>query len=311
MTIDTLLACDGPIVVAAFYKYVYLSDHEALAPRLKSLCVDHGILGTILLASEGINGTVAGSRPGIDALLAHLRSDARLTDLEHKESYTAEAPFRRMKVRLKREIMGLGVPGSHPIRQVGQYVKPEEWNALIDDPSVLVLDTRNSYEVAVGTFERAMDPGTRTFREFPEFVTRNLEPAKHTRVAMFCTGGIRCERASSYLIEQGFSEVYHLQGGILKYLETVPPEESRWTGECYVFDERVAVDHALQRGELGQCPACGDPVSEADHAMEGYVAGISCPRCYQDLDDRRRSRLQERRRQQELARSRAATALDH
>jgi len=276
---EELLTPATLIVVAAFYKFFPFPDFAEHREPLRSLCDSHGVRGTILLAPEGVNGTIAGPREGIHAVLAQLRSDARMADLEHKESFTDAPPFRRMKVRLKREIMGLGAPGSHSIGQVGQYVTPEEWNALLDDPDVLVLDTRNDYEVAVGAFDRAVNPKTTTFREFPEFVAENLDPRQHTKIAMYCTGGIRCEKASSFLLGQDFAEVYHLKGGILKYLETVSPEESRWRGECFVFDERVAVDHALQPGSHIKCRACGCAVSEEDCASELYEEGVSCPRC--------------------------------
>lgn len=237
------------IVVAALYKFVSLPDYQALREPLRQVMLDNGVKGTLLLAEEGINGTVSGWRQGIDALLAWLKRDPRFADLEHKESYCEEQPFRRTKVKLKKEIVTLGVPQVDPTRQVGTYVEPKDWNALIDDPEVVLIDTRNDYEVAIGTFERAVDPKTGSFREFPDYVNTHFDPRRHKKVAMFCTGGIRCEKASSYLLSQGFEQVYHLKGGILKYLEEVPAEQSKWRGECFVFDERVTVGHALAEGE--------------------------------------------------------------
>ncbi|MCB5186155.1 rhodanese-related sulfurtransferase [Methylobacillus gramineus] len=292
------------IVVAALYKFASLPDYQEVQPGLLAFCNAQNIKGTLLLAEEGINGTVAGNRAGIDALLTYLRQDARLADIEHKESFTDELPFYRMKVRLKKEIVTLGVPGIDPNKKVGNYVKPEDWNALISDPDVIVIDTRNDYEYGIGTFKGALDPQTTTFREFPEYVSKNLDPSKHKKVAMFCTGGIRCEKASSYMMEQGFEEVYHLQGGILKYLENVPPEESMWEGECFVFDQRVAVKHGLEVGDYDQCFACRHPISATDMASEQYVKGISCPCCYDALSPEKRASIEERQKQIELARKR-------
>ncbi len=235
-------------VVIAFYKFVFLPDCHEMRIPLRSFCQQHGVMGTILLATEGINGTIAGSREGIDAVIAHLHSDPRFADLEWKESYYEGLPFEKMKVRLKREIVGLGVPQIDPLRKVGTYVSPEEWNSLISNPDVIIVDTRNNYEVELGSFKGAIDPHTKAFREFPKFVEKNLDPEKNKKIAMFCTGGIRCEKASSYLLDKGFQEVYHLQGGILKYLETIPKEESLFDGECFVFDDRVTLDHELKKG---------------------------------------------------------------
>lgn len=235
------------IVVAAFYHFTALPDYQDMRSPLKSFCQAHHLKGTILLASEGINSTIAGSRFGIDALLAHLRSDPRLQTLEHKESHCDRMPFQRLKVRLKKEIVTLGVPGIDPTHTVGKYVEPKDWNALISDPNVVTIDTRNQYEVELGTFEGAINPQLDAFGEFPNFVQQNLNPNAHQKVAMFCTGGIRCEKASAYTIAQGFKEVYHLKGGILKYLEEIPPSESLWQGECFVFDERISVDSHLRQ----------------------------------------------------------------
>jgi UPF0176 protein len=248
------------LVVATFYKFVRLPDFAELRSSLHTCCEAFDIRGTILLAAEGINGTIAGTPEAIDAFLAKLRSDSRFADLEHKESTADAPPFDRLKVKLKSEIVTLGLPEINPNEQVGTYVKPQDWNALIQDPDVVVIDTRNAYEVNIGSFEGAENPQTRSFRQFPDYVQR-LDPDQHPKVALFCTGGIRCEKASSYLLSQGFSEVYHLQGGILKYLEEVPEAESLWQGECFVFDQRVAVQHGLAAGTHEMCQACGHPVA--------------------------------------------------
>ena len=291
-------------IVAALYKFVSLPDYEAFCDPLKNECVRLGLKGTLLLAAEGINGTVSGSREGIDGLLSYLQTDKRFAGLEHKESVYDEQPFYRMKVKLKREIVTMGVEGIDPNHIVGTYVKPQEWNALISDPDVVVVDTRNYYEYAIGSFERALDPGTDTFREFPAYVKENLNPEQHKKVAMFCTGGIRCEKATAYLKEQGFNEVYHLQGGILKYLEEVPQEKSLWRGECFVFDNRVAVDHSLGKGSYDQCHGCRHPITEQDKLSPLYMQGVSCPRCHDALTDSQKARFLERQKQIELARER-------
>ena len=249
------------IVVVALYKFVSLEDYQALRQPLLDTLMTNGVKGTLLLAREGINGTVAGPRDGMDAVLAWLRSDPRLSDLDYKESLCDEMPFYRTKVKLKKEIVTLGVDGISPTKRVGTYVEPQDWNALISDPEVLLIDTRNDYEVSIGSFQGAVDPKTKTFREFPEYVKAHYDPTKHKKVAMFCTGGIRCEKASSYMLEEGFDEVFHLKGGILKYFEEVPAEQSMWDGECFVFDNRVAVRHDLAPGSFDQCHACRHPVS--------------------------------------------------
>lgn len=289
------------IIVAALYKFAKLPDYRDMQPGVLDFCVAQGLKGTLLLAAEGINGTVAGTRAGIDALVSFLRADARLADLEHKESYANEMPFYRMKVRLKKEIVTLGVPGIDPNEKVGIRVAPEDWNALISDPDVVLIDTRNGYEYDIGTFRGAVDPATDTFREFPDYVSKNLDPAKHKKVAMFCTGGIRCEKATSFMLEQGFEEVYHLQGGILKYLEKIPAEKSLWQGECFVFDQRVAVGHGLALGEYDQCHACRYPVSPQEKASPKYQEGISCPHCFDSLTEEKRVSTAERQKQVELA----------
>jgi UPF0176 protein len=298
---------NNPLVVAAVYKFVKLADCAKLRAPLQAQCEALGVTGTLLLAEEGINGTIAGTRSGIDKILAYLRSDPRLSDLEHKESAANQPPFYRMKVKLKKEIVTMGVPGIDPNELVGQYVKPEDWNALISDPDVLLVDTRNDYEVEVGTFKGAVDPRITTFREFPEYVKNNFDPAKQPRVAMFCTGGIRCEKASAYMLQQGFSEVYHLQGGILKYLENVPAEQSLWQGECFVFDQRVAVGQGLAPGHYELCYGCSRPITVEEKTSPKYQAGVSCPNCYDSLTSEKRAAALERQKQVELAKQRGET----
>lgn len=292
------------IVVAALYKFVKLQDFAEKQHPLLSLCQAHNIKGTILLAPEGINGTVAGSRQAIDCILSFLRTDSRLADLEHKESYTNNPPFDRMKVRLKKEIVTIGLPGVDPNEQVGTYVNPKDWNTLISDPQVTVIDTRNDYEVSIGSFKGSQNPQTESFGEFPEYVRNHLDPKKHKKVALFCTGGIRCEKASSFMLSQGFEEVYHLKGGILKYLEEVPESESFWDGECFVFDQRIAVRHGLEPGSYDMCPSCGHPISEADKSSSKYQEGVSCPSCFDTLSEDKKARQQEKKRQLDLSRKR-------
>ena len=296
-------------VVATFYKFVKLPDCAEKRDVLLRYCQAQGIKGTILLATEGINGTLAGSREAIDAVLSVLRSDPRLVDLEHKESYADSPPFDRMKVRLKKEIVTLGLPEIDPSDRVGTYVSPREWNALISDPEVTVIDTRNDYEVSIGTFQRAQNPQTASFRQFPDFVHNHLNPTKHKKVAMFCTGGIRCEKATAFLMAQGFQEVYHLKGGILKYLEEVPEDESLWQGECFVFDQRIAVEHGLEVGTHEMCRSCGHPISEADKRSPYYQEGIACPYCCDRLTEEKRARQEARQRQIELNRRSRTTQL--
>ncbi|KUJ82580.1 rhodanese domain-containing protein [Microbulbifer flavimaris] len=293
-----------PVVVCALYKFISLDDFESLREPLLNVMLENQVRGTLLLAKEGINGTVAGSREGIDALLAHLQSDPRLAELDYKESFTGEMPFLRSKVKLKREIVTMGVEGIDPRRTVGTYVKPQDWNALISDPEVLLIDTRNDYEFQVGTFENAINPKTESFREFPDYVKEHLDPEKHKKVAMFCTGGIRCEKSTAFLKEQGFDEVYHLQGGILKYLEDVPKEETLWNGECFVFDERVTVNHDLERGNYQQCNACRMPVTEEEMQSPKFEQGVSCPHCFDKVSEADRARYREREKQIQLAKQR-------
>ncbi|MBC7973254.1 MAG: rhodanese-related sulfurtransferase [Verrucomicrobia bacterium] len=285
------------LVVATLYKFVKLPDAAEKQPLLLSQCRLQGVKGTILLAEEGINGTIAGSREAIDAVLSFLRADPRLVDLEHKESVADAQPFDRMKVRLKSEIVTIGVPEADPNTQVGTYIDPKDWNAVLADPNVTVIDTRNGYEVSIGSFQGAENPQTRSFRQFPEYVRTHLNPAQHKKVALFCTGGIRCEKASAFMLAQGFEEVYHLKGGILKYLEEIPPDESLWEGECFVFDQRVAVQHGLEAGTYDLCRACGHPLSAADKASLHYEDGISCPYCIDRLTEEKRARQEARREQ--------------
>jgi UPF0176 protein len=290
-------------VVATFYKFVSIPDYRELRGPLLAYCQQQKITGTILLATEGINATIAGEPGGVDALLKFLRSDSRLADLTFKESLTNVPPFQRLKVKLKKEIVTLGQPAANPTQQVGTYVSAGQWNQLISDPEVLLIDTRNDYEVKIGTFKGAINPQTPSFREFPEYVSQKLDPQRHKKVAMFCTGGIRCEKASSYLLNQGFEQVYHLKGGILKYLEDVPPEESLWEGECFVFDGRVAVTHGLERGHHDMCLSCGHPISPSDKLSPQYQEGVSCLHCFATLTPEKRARQQEKQRQKALFQS--------
>lgn len=292
------------VVVCALYKFVTLEDYEQKRQPLLDVMLENDVKGTLLLAQEGINGTVASSRQGIDNLLNWLKQDERLADLDHKESFDESMPFYRTKVKLKKEIVTMGVEGIDPKEVVGTYVKPKDWNALISDPDVILVDTRNDYEVAIGTFKNAIDPKTETFREFPEYVEKNLDKTEHKKVAMFCTGGIRCEKSTAYLKEQGFEEVYHLEGGILKYLEEVPAEDSLWEGECFVFDNRVAVNHDLEKGQYDQCHACRMPITEDDKLHVNYQKGVSCHHCYDKQTPEQRQRYSERERQIQLAKQR-------
>ncbi len=302
--IQTMPSANTRVVICALYHFVILDNYKNLRQPLLDFMLEHKIKGTLLLAQEGINGTVASSQKSIDALLKWLKADRRLAELRHKNSYDIEMPFYRTRVKLKKEIVTMGVEGIDPNQVVGTYVKPADWNALISDPDVILVDTRNAYETAIGTFKNAIDPNTETFREFPQYVKQNLNPEKHKKVAMFCTGGIRCEKSTAYLKEQGFSEVYHLQGGILKYLEEVSPEESMWEGECFVFDNRVSVDHSLEKGSYDQCHACRLPITEDDKKSEKYIQGVSCPHCFDKKTDEQRARFMEREKQVQLANAR-------
>ncbi|MDX1438611.1 MAG: rhodanese-related sulfurtransferase [Rubricoccaceae bacterium] len=292
------------ILVAALYKFVSLPDYERLQQPLLVCCRKNNVMGTILLAEEGINGTIAGPPEGIHSVLAFLKSDERLADLEHKESWTGEPPFYRMKVRLKREIVSMGVPEVDPNEVVGTYVEPVDCNELISDPDVVLVDARNDYEVAIGTFKGAIDPKTKSFRELPDWLHEQFADRERTKVAMFCTGGIRCEKSTAFLRSEGFENVYHLKGGILKYLEAVPEDESLWEGECFVFDQRVSVKHGLEQGTYDQCYACRMPITEEDKRSDKYAQGVSCPHCYDEHSEERKERFADRQKQIELAKMR-------
>lgn len=290
--------------MATFYRFVPLPDCAALASELRRSCREAGLLGTIILAEEGINATLAGDPPKLDRWLAELAKDERFTGLPVRSAFAEQVPFYRLKVRLRKEIVTLGQPGARPEMRTGQHVSPREWNRLLEDPEVVVIDTRNHFEVCAGTFEGATDPGTASFSEFPDFVARHLDPARHRKVAMFCTGGIRCEKASSWMLEQGFEEVYQLAGGILAYLEEVPQETGLWNGSCFVFDQRVALGYGLEPGELRICHGCRHPLDDEDLAHADFEDGVSCPYCAGSLGDERRASLRERHRQMLLARAR-------
>ncbi|PXX93790.1 hypothetical protein DIT71_03050 [Marinobacter vulgaris] len=292
------------VVVCALYKFAVLNDYKTLRQPLLDLMLEKDVHGTLLLAREGINGTIAGSRKGVDAVRNWLDADDRFQGIDYKESFVDIQPFKRTKVKLKKEIVTMGVEGIDPKRIVGTYVDPKEWNDLISDPDVLVVDTRNQYEVEIGTFQNARNPATDTFREFPGYVKENLDPSRHKKVAMFCTGGIRCEKSTAFLKEQGFDEVYHLKGGILRYLEEVPQSQSLWQGECFVFDDRVTVNHKLERGDFDQCHACRRPITEQDKQRPEYEQGVSCHRCIDSLTEAQKARFAERERQMRLAEER-------
>jgi UPF0176 protein len=301
-------------LTAALYQFVELPDFAELQAPLLAQCEAHGVKGTLLLAAEGINGTIAGPEDGVRAVLAYLRSDPRLAKLEHKEARAESLPFYRMKVRLKREIVTMGVPEVHPALMAGEYVKPQEWNQLINEPGVVLVDTRNDYEVSIGTFHGAINPHTSSFSELPGWVEREMaeggklaaHDGKKPRVAMFCTGGIRCEKSTALLRSKGFDEVYHLEGGILKYLETVPEAQSTWEGECFVFDERVSVGHGLKPGAFTLCRSCRDPLSEEDRQSPLYELGVSCAHCHAKTTEEQKAGYRERQRQVELAEARHA-----
>ena len=264
--VENALSMEKPILIAAFYKFVPLPDYRDLRQPILDFCRAVGLRGTILLAHEGINATIAGERPAVEAALSYLRADPRLADLLVKESFHDAIPFGRLKVRLKREIVALKVPGVDPRARVGAYVEPEDWNRLITQDDVLLLDARNDYEVRMGSFRGSKNPRTDSFHELPRYLAQTLDPAKHKRIAMFCTGGIRCEKATAYLLDRGFEAVYHLRGGILHYLEKVNPEDSLWEGECFVFDERVSLDFSLQKGSITICDDCKAVVKVTDEA---------------------------------------------
>lgn len=293
-----------PFLIAALYHFVSVPRFAELRAPLQALCEENGVRGTLLLAHEGINGTIAGPAEGIRTVLAYLRAQPEFAGLEHKESHAADMPFLRMKVRLKKEIVTMGVENIDPNRVVGTYVEPKDWNALISDPGTILIDTRNDYETAIGVFKGAVDPQTKTFREFPDWVRNHTGLHNKPKIAMYCTGGIRCEKATAFMKEQGFDEVYHLKGGILKYLEEVPAEESLWEGACFVFDERVSVTHGLQEGEHTLCRACRQPLTAEDVTAPTFEAGVSCPHCFETRSDEDRARFRQRQKQMDLARKR-------
>jgi UPF0176 protein len=295
--------------VAALYHFTRFADPEALVPPLRALGEDQGVRGSLLIAGEGVNGTIAGTRDGIDAVLAHLRGLPGCAELEWKQSFATEMPFGRLKVRLKREIVTMGQPDVDPTCAVGRYVDPVDWNALISAPDVAVIDTRNDYEVAIGTFRGAVDPGTESFREFPKWWEDNSERFHKKRIAMFCTGGIRCEKSTNYLMSQGVEEVFHLKGGILKYLEEVPKDDSLWDGSCFVFDERVSVEHGLAEGTHLLCRACRRPIEPADMKRPEFEMGVSCHQCLAQHSEADRGRFRERQKQIALSHARGENHL--
>ena len=290
--------------VAALYKFTSLPDYTFLREPLQNICDLYGIKGTLLLALEGLNGTIAGNAAGIANIISFLQADPRLADLDVKYSAAEDMPFYRMKVRLKREIVTMGVEGVDPNKTVGTYVDPADWNALITDPDTILIDTRNDYEVGIGTFQGALNPNTKTFREFPDWVEANRGSLNKPKVAMFCTGGIRCEKASSFMLENGFDDVYHLKGGILKYLETQPKSQSLWEGDCFVFDQRVAVAHGLEESKYDQCFACRRPITEDEKLREEYQKGISCHHCHEEMTATQKAAFAERQKQIQLAKIR-------
>ena len=290
--------------VAALYHFTRFSDPAALRAPLQEKCDALGITGSLLLAGEGINGTIAGTRQGIDAILLYLRALPGCDTLEHKESTASLPPFPRMKVKLKKEIVTMGQPDVNPIARVGHYVEAKDWNDLMCSPDVAVIDTRNDYEVSIGTFKGAIDPQTKSFRDFPKWWEDNKDRFHNKRIAMFCTGGIRCEKSTNYLLGQGVEEVYHLKGGILKYLEEVPEKDSTWEGDCFVFDARVSVGHGLKEGPHQLCYACRRPLLPEDRARPEYEHGVACHQCTHDTSESDKDRFRERQKQIHLARQR-------
>ena len=297
----------NPFVISTVYYFTKLDDFQALKKPLLNKLLTLDIKGTLLLAHEGINGTVAGTQKSIDELLYWIRSDRRLAKLDAKFSFSEKKPFYRARVKLKKEIVTMGVQNIDPINSSGTYVKPEDWNDFISDPDIILVDTRNDYESAIGTFKNSIIPNTTSFREFPNYSTNQLSSFKQRKVAMFCTGGVRCEKSTAYLKQKGFAQVYHLQGGILKYLEKVPESQSLWEGECFVFDNRVSVNHALEKGSYDQCHACRLPINADDKRSKKYKQGISCPNCFYTKSDAERLKFMEREKQVQLASKRGET----
>lgn len=292
------------VVISALYHFADFPDYKEFRPALLDVCQHHKIKGTLLLASEGINGTIAGTRAGIDAVLAFIRRDSRFASLIHKESFSDSMPFLRLKVRLKKEIVTLGVGPIDVPNMTGEHVDAERWNEIISDPEVVLIDTRNNYEFDIGSFDGALNPDTESFREFPDYIKKNFDPNKHKKVAMFCTGGIRCEKASAYMKAEGFENVYQLDGGILKYLETMSQDKTKWHGDCFVFDSRVAVNHELAESEYDLCHGCRQPITDEDKKSAHYEAGVCCPKCYNTRTDAQKASARERQKQADLARQR-------
>ena len=290
--------------ICALYKFSRLDDFDKMQRPLRNYMDSLNVRGTLLLAREGINGTISGSDSAINKILDYLNADKRLSDLEYKFSYSETVPFKRLKVKLKKEIVTLGIADVDPTYSVGTYVKARDWNELIIDPEVVLIDTRNNYEFEIGSFKGSINPNTEKFRQFPSYTKTNLEQYRNKKIAMFCTGGIRCEKSTAYLKEQGFDEVYHLEGGILKYLEEVPEEGTMWQGECFVFDSRVTVNHQLEKGEYDQCHACRLPITKEEQTSDKYLEGISCPHCFDKHTLDQRQRYEERQRQMELSKER-------
>lgn len=293
--------------VCALYKFTALNNYAEFQSQVLSRLKHNKIQGTVLLASEGINGTITGETPNMDDFLNWLNGQPGLNDIEIKKSFIDYLPFKRTRVKLKKEIVTMGVEDIDPEHYAGTYVDPSDWNSLLDDPDVLLVDTRNEYEIGVGSFENAVNPHTTNFREFPEFVKKKLDSSRHKKIAMYCTGGIRCEKSTAYLKKNGFNEVYHLKGGVLKYLEKVAKNESKWQGECFVFDERVTVDHNLRKGSYDQCHACRLPISEVDKNSHKYKSGVSCPACFEKSSAEDKARYAEREKQVNLAEKRGGT----
>ena len=292
------------LLVVAFYKFVRLDDLISLQSKIESWCRSNSVFGIVLLASEGINSTLAGPREGVLRVLEMVRQDAHFSDIHWKESFAAEQPFHKLRVRLKKEIVTMGVPDIDPNQLVGTYIKPADWNALISDPDVIVIDARNHYETEIGTFQGALEPGIDSFSELPSWLEKKVDVDGEPRVAMFCTGGIRCEKSTAFLKKAGVKEVYHLEGGILKYLEEVPEDESLWEGECFVFDQRVAVGHGLDVADYELCRGCRFPLNVSDKQSEFYREGVSCLRCFDQTSREQKLRFAERQKQFELAQSR-------
>ena len=298
------------ILITALYHFTPLPDYRELREPYRKKCRELGIKGSILLAEEGINGTLAGEEKGLRTFLSYLQEDDRFSNILVKESWTEEIPFVRLKVRLKNEIVTIGIPQVDPTKKVGTYVPPSEWNRLIQQDDVILIDTRNDYEIELGSFPGTINPKTDSFRDFPQWLKKQKELKPDARVAMYCTGGIRCEKASSYLLQEGFEEVYHLKGGVLKYLEEVPQEESLWDGECYVFDHRVSLDHNLESGRYDACMACGSPVDEKGKESDQYLYGVACPKCFEKTSDQDKKRFAQRQRQIELCEARNESHFD-